>query len=159
MARDFAIKEEDVVATRERELREALKAAEVQKADDPSNAELFNFTPGQPLPPGFVNPEGGTDEHKCVDNNGLYQPTWTQLFLERIVDHQQDPQPLACLPKYTVPLERWVDVPPSVMEALKSAIETHHEHNAKPGDIDLGVKTVHVTRDRRRFHWLHMKSA
>lgn len=156
MPRDFAIKPEDVAATR---AREAARTALEEREADPGNPELFNFAAGRPLPEGFENPPCGDYGHRCVDRDGRYQPDWTQLFIEKIVDHQNDPQPLSCLPKYLVPLETWVDVPPSVMKSLESAVQTHHEHVAKPGDIILGVKTEHKEIKRSRFHWKEIRSA
>lgn len=168
MAKDFSItaddrdKTMDRVAREERELmaemerQERLNAPGANKSD-PDN---FNFRADAPLPEGFVNPPCGEDGHFCVDQRGFYQPDWFALQIDKVYSRQQNPQPFNCGgSRYLVPLETWVDAPAGVVEALKSAIEEHHEYEAKPGDILLGIPTRHIVRRRKRFHWNSVPSA
>lgn len=142
----------------EEEIMADLETIDKQKLD-PSDKTNFNCVAGQKLPEGFVNPPLGDRGHLCLDRGGLYQPTWVQLYLERVHDRQQDPQSFPLGARWQVPLEEWVDAPPEVIESLNSATETHHEFNAKPGDILLGRSTEHKTIERRRFHWREIASA
>lgn len=158
----MAQKTKDQVADEARmaedEIMADLETIDKQKLD-PSDPTNFNCVAGQQLPEGFVNPEKGERGHLCVDREGLYQPKWTQLYLERVHDRQQDPQSFPLGARYLVPLEEWVDAPPEILESLNSATETHHEFNAKPGDVLLGIPTEHKTIERRRFHWREIPSA
>jgi len=131
---------------------------------DPQNRDNFNIREGYPLPEGFENPplsDEGNEEfgHLCIDRAGCYQPSWCQLRIDKIHDKQQDPVEFPLGSLYTVPLDTWVDAPPEVIQSLKLAIETHHEHNIKPGDIALGKQAVHKKTSRRRFVWHMIKSA
>ena len=108
--------------------------------------------PNNPLPEGFINPSCGKPGHYCVDNAGVYRPEFKQIIVPKVHDYQQDPQPVGCADNtYNVPLDIWVDVPPEVVIVMNDAVETHHEHNPKPGDILLGVPTVHKETKRQRF--------
>ncbi len=161
MARDFAITGDDVASTKNRiAAEEAAIAAEAERQariNDPkkdvTDPDNFNISPDRPLPEGFVNPPCGNVGHFCVDQRGYYQPDWFQLYIDKVHDRQQNPQPFNLAgQRVSVPLEMWVDVPPGVINALNDAIEVHHEHEAKPGDIVLGIPTKHITRERKRFH-------
>lgn len=168
MGKDFAITQDDVATTKGRvAAEEAAIIAEAERQariNDPkkdvTDPDNFNIVADKPLPDGFVNPPAGEPGHFCVDQRGFYQPDWYSIYIDKVHDKQQDPQPFNLAgTKYHVPLERWIDVPPGVVIALKDAIEVHHEHEAKPGDIMLGIPTVHKTRERKRFHWNQVPSA
>jgi hypothetical protein len=166
MGKDFAITAEDRDKTLDRvakEERDILAEAERQERlakpganmSDPMN---FNITPGRKLPDGFVNPksvngEPGNPAHLCVDNSGAYRPDWFQIYIHKVHDRQEDPQIFPLGTNWLVRLEHWSDVPPEIIESLRSAIEEHHVFDAQPGDIIAGVPTKHEVRSRRRFHW------
>ena len=173
MGRDFALKPEDrdkvmaaadsaeeQILQKERARIAAERMAE-QDGDnvDRTNRENFQIKPGKALPEKFINKPCGDDGHLCVDGGGVYQPTWTQLMLYRMHEGQADPQPFPLGTTWKVPLERWVDVPPEVIESLRSAVETHHSMDYKPGDVLLGRPAVHTETTRRRFNWESKPSA
>ena len=71
----------------EREIVNAeLKAAE-DKGMIPPKVRL-----GQPLPDKYHNPPCGQEGHFCLrKQDECYDPTWTQLFIERRDDSDADP--------------------------------------------------------------------
>jgi len=153
----------NVKSQQEKEAGVMAAMAEEDKID-PTDRDNFNVKPGYPLPEGFENPPLSTEEneeygHLCLDRAGNYQPLWCQLRIDKIHDKQIDPQPFPLGTNYQVPLDTWVDAPPEVIESLRSAVEVHHEHNIKPGDIELGRQATHKETKRRRFVWHSIKSA
>jgi len=123
-------------------------------------APQFSFKEGKPLPEGFENPQKGEAGHKCLDPQGNYQPTWYQLKLAKVFDHQQNPQFVGCGDQaYGVPLDVWVDVPPGVVNVLLDAVETHHEQVVTPESLLLGRRPTHITRSRSRFMYQTIASA
>jgi len=129
---------------------------------DPTHPDNFNIVPGKPLPEGFENPPCGEEGHFCLDTAGCYQPDWMQLYLERVYDKQIDPQVFPLSSTWLVYLETWVDVPPEVIESLRSAVETVHRTNVRPGVIPIGAPDGEIemkSHTRRRFHWRSYPSA
>lgn len=128
-----------------------------EKPPEQKTREDFNIIKGRPLPEGFENPPIGDPEHLCLDNGGLYDPTWVQVNILAAYDKQVNPQdfPLAGV-TYQVSLDTWTDVPPGVLESLKSAVEVHHDYETKPGMIALGEHPQHrrISRQRFQYHWL-----
>jgi len=138
----------------------ALAALNKQDKKDVEPEARLNFVPGKPLPEGFVNPPIGDQDHRCVNSEGVYDPTWVQIEIQKVHDHQQNPQvfPLMGV-EYTVNLDEWTDCPPCILESLKSAVETRHNYNATPGQVRLGENPVHERKDRKRFVYAHYRSA
>lgn len=173
MPRDFALKTEDrnkVIAAADNaeeqiiaqeRIRIAQERLREQDGDDVdrTNRENFQIKPGKKLPEKFINAPCGDEKHLCVDQAGVYQPTWTQLKIYRMHEGQRDPQPFNLGARWLVPLEKFVDVPPEVMTALRDAQETHHSLDFKPGDIALGRPATHSESSRRRFNWESIPSA
>ena len=142
----------------------AVMAKEAELELDPQNRDNFNIQEGYALPEDFINPPLSTEDeenrdHLCLDRAGHYQKSWFQLRIDKIHDRQQDPVEFPLGTLYLVPLDEWVDAPPEVIESLKSAVETRHEHNIKPGDVELGKQAVHKETKRRRFVWHSIPSA
>jgi len=125
---------------------------------DPTDRSNFNLVKGKPIPDVFQNPPCGEDGHLCVDLGGNYQPDWYQLMIEKMYEHQEDPQPFPLGTLYSVNLDAWTDVPPEIIESLKSAVEEHHSMNATAGQIVLGQHPERTTFKRKRFVYHAMKS-
>ncbi len=99
--------------------------------------------PGQPLPEGFVNPPRGDPRHLCLDKRGAFQPTWFQLRLHKRDKNTPAVQYFACAKnKYTVPVGKWVDVPPAIIDVLNMAVEQQVEN--VPADDELGTNKMEV---------------
>lgn len=129
-----------------------------QKKADP--VAKLNFVKGMPLPEGFENPPIGEQEHRCTTRAGAYMPDWVQIEIQRVHDHQSDPQVFPLMgTEYSVKLDQWTDCPPGILESLKSAVETHHNYNATAGQIQLGAHPEHKTIERKRFVYRHLPSA
>ena len=126
---------------------------------DPGHRDNFNIVEGKPLPEGFTNPPLGKAGHLCIDRAGAYRPDWCQVIIKQIYDHQQDPQPFPLGVTINVPLAEWCDVPPEVVHSLESAVETHHEFNATPEQINMGQHPEHKVTTIERFFWNHHESA
>lgn len=113
------------------------------------DAEEDGFVPaakvGKPLPKDYFNPDCGMDEHLCVRrDDGVYDNTWVQLYIERRDDADPDPVifPNPGSWPCSVPLNTWVDAPPMVIESLVSAVETISE----PGKGSDDVQSLMVSR-------------
>ena len=142
--------------------RVALKELERQQlqVDEPTNPEHFTFTAGRPMPKGFENPRPGEHGHFCHDPWGNYQPEWKSVLIHKVHDAQADPQSFPVGGRrWQVKLGVWTDVPPEVVESLRSAVEEHHEMNFKPQDMVLGKEVEHKVTTRPRFFWQEMASA
>ncbi len=76
---------------------------------------------GVPLPEGFVNAEAGQPDHLCLDPKGRYQPTWSSVYISR---SRETPERQYFLDEKAQPIhvrtDMWVDVPPSVVNALRT---------------------------------------
>ena len=141
--------------------RLALADSEVaeEAALDPSHPGNFNIAKGMKLPEEFENPPCGEEGHFCLDQGGFYNPTWTQLMIEKIYDKQVDPQVFPLSSRWLIPLDKWVDAPPEVIESLRSAVEIQHRSNVRPGEIILGQEIENTQIERRRFVWRSIQSA
>ena len=143
---------------------EALAMADIDEREGREPVEEhddFLFVADRPLPEGFVNPPPGKEGHRCVEfKTGHYKPDWTCIRINKIHENQADPQafPLAGR-TWLVPLDEWCDVPPEVIESLRSAVETHHSQVIRPQDVLLGRAPEIKSTDRRRFVWEMEKSA
>ncbi len=137
----------------------ALGEIEEKAPIQPDLSREFNIKANKPLPEEFENPPCGTPGHLCTDPSGKYRPDWCQVKIFEQYDHQADPQKFPLMgTTYAVSLDKWTDVPPGIVEALRSAVETHHKKYAdapelKPGQEILGQRAVHVTKERPRFHF------
>lgn len=177
MGRDFALKPEDreaVLATpkispadveaqileQERaQMATATMAREDGDVIDRSDRRNFTIRAGARLPEKFINPPCGEEGHLCVDQGGLYRPDWCQLYIHKQHEGQRNPQPFPLGTIWLVGLNKWTDVPPEVIESLRSAVETRHEMDFTPGDVQLGKETEHKQYNIPRFFWEHKKSA
>lgn len=139
----------------------ATKALGQKDADDIDrrNRSNFRIRDGAVLPEKFINGDPGEDDHLCVDNAGIYHKDWFQVYIIEQHEGQENPQPFYLGSIIRVPLEKWVDVPPEVIQSLKDAVEIHHRLDFKPGDIVAGRPAVHEQTTRRRFNWDHKRSA
>lgn len=141
------------------EAREAAERAAALAAGSDDVPE-FKFRQGRRLPEGFVNPPCGDPEHKCVDFRGLYAPKWKQLRIAKFHDHQRNPQTVGCADQtYNIPLEKWVDVPPEVINSLMDAVETVHEQVVTREDVTTGSRPQRVSSTRPRFMYQVLGSA
>ncbi len=126
-------------------------------ADSPH--EEFKIKIGKKLPDEFENAPCGSEDHLCVDPANQYQPDWVQLYIQSTHDHQQNPQIFPGARQYSVVLDTWVDVPPRIVESLRSAVEVHHTKNVTDNQIALGQHSEHKKIKRNRFVWQTMPSA
>ena len=137
---------------------DAIGGTKTLTADSPRGD--FAIVENRPLPEGFVNPPCGEEGHLCLTHGKVYDPTWIQCRISSTHDKQRNPQTFSLLGNvYAVPLDTWCDVPPGVVESLKSAVETHHSYSASPGQINLGEEVEHKVIERKRFHYETIKSA
>lgn len=100
-----------------------LEAVEVQDSatkplseGQPARAPVEGF----PLPPGLKNPKLGEHGHRCLDERGNYQPSWSCVFIHRSGEVAEKQ---AFLDKngdtIHVRTNEWVDVPPEVVGILE----------------------------------------
>lgn len=115
---------------------------------------------GKQLPRGFDNPEPGDSRHRCVDPHGAYQPSWYCLLLH---DGEGMPQRQSfnCAGrKYSVRVGEWVDVPPEIIEVLRSAeVSTVRYDQADDADLATGVPRPMSVARRPRFNYSVLPSA
>lgn len=122
---------------------------------------------GKPLDKDFFNPPCGEEGHLCIrKEDGCYDNTWTQLYIERRDQGDADPVifPNPGSWPCSVPLNTWVDAPPMVIESLNSAVETISDPGKGSGDImSLMQKREPAAKptkyDRKRFIFMTKPSA
>lgn len=136
-----------------------LEGATMSEDTPAAPVDHFKIKPGKPLPDGFENAPRGEEAHLCVDHANQYQPTWHQLLIEKRFDHDRDPQIFPGSSPVSVALDFWTDVPPRVIEALKSAVEVSHSRQATLAQIQAGEPATRSSVPRRRFIWQSVPSA
>lgn len=95
--------------------------AELPEGGQPTRQLIAGMVP----PPGFENPPRGEPSHRCLDSAGRYQPTWSCVYISR---SREMPERQYFLDENAQPIhvttDMWVDVPPSVVNALRSCRES-----------------------------------
>lgn len=93
-----------------------------QMAEDRTDAPVTVLPdPGKPIPKRFDNPPPGEAGHKCIDLQGLYDPSWHCLLLHGY-EGAPKRQVFKCAGRpYRVRYGQWVDVPPEIIEVLSMA--------------------------------------
>jgi hypothetical protein len=112
------------------------------------------WIPGRVLPDGAekINAPIGEPEHRCIDLQRRYQPSWKAIYINK--DQETPPSLPINGPNdqiYTVPTGEWVDVPPFVLSVLRGCVYTITDTKDR-GLIAGGVQYTKTTRPRFSIH-------
>lgn len=122
--------------------------------------ERSEFIAGEALSEDFRNPPLGDRQHRCLDPEGRYQPTWTCLNIHRSSEDFPSRQHFCLGSKvWKVATGEWVDVPPGIMSILDNTIMSEIEMDLTKANplAEKGVEKI--IRRIPRFAMSTMPSA